>query len=527
MIQMKKTLLGLKSMMVIATACSVMSCIKTDGSWTDPTSGEDSTTGTTTGDGSTSATTKIDSTYTAGTTEGSTETGYDEDDLVETSFSLASTVKIVYGSTMTVTNPLDGNGVTVTTDGNNVVINATVAGVAYEVSGSTTSGSLKIYSDKKFELNLNGASITSTDRPAINIQSKKTAFVVLAASSTNSLADPASYTAVTDGEDAKGAFFSEGQLVFSGTGALTVKGNYKHGIVSDDYIRVRTGTLSITSTVKDAIHTNEGFIMDNGTLNLTAADDGVQVDAGFAIVNDGTMTINSTGKGITADNEDEDPDVTPYVVINGGNITVTGKDEGIESKGDLTINGGNIVCNTSDDGINASDDIYINGGRIFAYATDNDAIDANGLLTVTGGLIVAAGARQPEASFDCDARTFKITGGMMVGVAGATSGPSASVSTINSVVLGSGSSGQIIHIEDTDGNEVMTFKAPEAFSTLIYASSKLKASTSYKIYTGGSVASGTDFNGLYMSGTYSGGTNAGSFTTSGTVTQVGGSISRG
>ncbi|SEA01694.1 protein of unknown function [Arachidicoccus rhizosphaerae] len=513
--------------MVIVATCSLISCGKSDGSWTDPTSDQGSTTGTTTGDGSSSATTKIDSTYTSGTAEGSTETGYDEDDLVESSFTLASTVKIVYGSTVTVTNPLAGNGVTITTDGNNVVINATVAGVAYDVSGTTSSGSLKIYSDKKFELNLNGASITSTDRPAINIQSGKTAFVVLQQGSTNSLTDAASYTSLTDGEDAKGAFFSEGQLVFSGSGALTVNGNYKHGIVSDDYIRVRTGTLNVTSTVKDAIHTNEGFIMDNGTLNLKSADDGVQVDAGYAIVNDGTITINSTGKGITADNEDEDPEVTPYVVINGGNISVTAKDEGIESKGDLTINAGNIVCNTTDDGINAADNIYINGGKIFAYATDNDGIDANGLLTITGGVVVAAGARQPEASFDCDARTFKITGGMIVGVAGATSGPTASASTVNSVILGSGTSGQIIHIEDTDGNEVMTFKAPEAFSTLIYASSKLKSSTSYKIYTGGSVASGTDFNGLYMSGTYSGGTNAGSFTTSSTVTQVGGSISRG
>jgi len=116
---------------------------------------------------------------------------------------------------------------------------------------------------------------------------------------------------------------------------------------------------------------------------------------------------------------------------------------------------------------------------------------------------------------------------MIVGIAGATSGPSASASTVASVVLGSGKNGQIIHIEDTEGNEVMTFQTPQDYNTLIYASSKLKSGINYKIYTGGAVDSGTDFNGLYLSGTYSGGTNAGSFSTSSMVTQVGGSISRG
>jgi len=523
---MKTALLNFKTILVFVVTCCIFSCVKSDGVYSDPNYGQQSS-GTTAGDGTTSATTQIDSTYTSGSGEGSTETGYNADDFVESSFTLSSTVKIVFGAVVTVTNPLKGNGVSITTDGNNVVINATVTGVAYDISGGTSNGSLKIYSDKKFELNLNGVDITSTDRPAINIQSKKTAFVVLQTDSHNTLVDAASYTSLTDGEDAKGALFSEGQIVFSGAGSLSVTGNFKHAIVSDDYIRVRSGDLTVTSKVKDAIHTNEAFVMDNGILSLTSADDGIQVDAGYAIINDGTLNIEANGKGITADNEDENPDVTPYLVINGGNITVNGQDEGLESKGDLTINDGQIVCKTSDDGINATNNIYINGGHIYAYATGNDAIDANGLLTVTGGIVVAAGARQPEASFDCDARTFKITGGMIVGVAGATSGPSATASTVHTVVLGSGTNGGIVHIEDTEGNEVMTFKAPEDFSTLIYASSKLKSGINYKIYTGGAVASGTDFNGLYLSGTYSGGTNAGSFSTSSMVTQVGGSISRG
>jgi len=475
----------------------------------------------------TSGSVSIDSAYTTGSAEGSSETGSDEDDLVENSFSLSATVTIAFGSAVTVSNPLDGKGVTITKDGNNVVVNASVSGVAYKISGKTTDGSLKIYSDKKFELILDGVSITSTDRPAINIQSKKTAFVISSDNAENTLGDAAAYSAIPDTEDAKAALFSEGQLVFSGGGSLTVKGNYKHGICSDDYIRIRSGNITVTSTVKDAIHVNDHFILDDGTLNLTSADDGIQVDAGYVIINNGTLTVNSTGKAITADYDDEDPTATPYLVINGGSVNITSADEGIESKGDLSINGGDIEVKSSDDGINAGVNIYINGGRVYSYATANDAIDANGLLTVTGGLIVAIGSREPEASFDCDARTFKITGGMMVGVAGATSGPTASVCTVHSLVMGSARSGQLIHIQDEDGNEVMTFETPESFSTLIYASSKLKTGKSYKVYTGGSVSSGTDFRGLYLGGTYSGGTSSASFTTTNMVTQIGGSISRG
>ena len=69
----------------------------------------------------------------------------------------------------------------------------------------------------------------------------------------NYLADASSYSTVT-GEDEKGCFFSEGQLIFSGTGALTVTGNYKHGICSDDYVRLRSGSnITVASAVKDGI----------------------------------------------------------------------------------------------------------------------------------------------------------------------------------------------------------------------------------------------------------------------------------
>jgi len=467
----------------------------------------------------------IDSAFTTGTAEGSVETGFNADDLVENS-TFSGNVSINFGSTVSITNPLSAGGVTITQNGADVVITSSASGVEYTLSGTTSNGSVKIYSDKKFKLTLNGVSITNTDGPAINIQSSKRAFIVVADNTTNTLTDGSTYAA--SAEDMKGTVFSEGQMIFSGSGSLSVKGNYKHAIASDDYVRVRSGNITITGAVTDGIHTNDAFIADGGTFKITAASDGIECEEGYVIINDGTFTLNTGDDGIAASYDETDGTIAPYVTINNGTITVNSSaGEGIESKSVLTINNGNISTVTADDGLNAGTAIYINGGNVYSYSTGNDAMDSNGTFTITGGKVVAVGSRAPEASIDCDARTLKITGGIVVGIAGATSGPSASASTVHSVIMGSGTANQIIHIEAADGTEALTFLAPVSYSTLLFASSKLKANTSYKVYTGGSVSGATDFHGVYTSGTYITGASGTSFTTSSMVTQTGGSISRG
>lgn len=462
----------------------------------------------------------------SGTAEGSTATGANADDLLENS-TFSKTVTIDFGSSITVSNPLEGSGVTISQSNGDVVITATVAEVEYILSGTSSNGSVKIYSDKKFKLVLNGLSLTNNDGPAINIQSSKRVFVVLADNTSNSLTDGASYATVT-GEDMKATFFSEGQLIFSGNGSLTVKGNYKHAICSDDYIRVRSGTITITGAATDGFHTNDAFIVDGGTLAITAGSDGIECEEGYIIINDGNFVINAGDDGIAASYNDGDADITPYVTINGGHIQITSSaGEGIESKSVLTINNGYIATVTADDGLNAGTAIYINGGYVYSYSTGNDAMDSNGTFTITGGKIVAIGARSPEAGIDCDANTFKITGGQVVAIGGATSGPTASVSTVPSLVRGGGNANELIHIRAADGTEAVTFLAPVSYTTMLVAGSKFKLNTTYTIYTGGSISNAIQFYGLYTGGSYSGGTAGTSFTTSSLVTQIGGSISRG
>src|SRR5690606_20431191 len=116
------------------------------------------------------------------------------DDLVENS-TFTGKVTIRFGSEINISNPFEGKGVEVSAANGDVTVNSTIAEIEYEVSGTTTDGSLKIYSDKKFKLTLSGVSITNPDGPAINIQSGKRVFVVLSAGSDNQLTDGSSYTA--------------------------------------------------------------------------------------------------------------------------------------------------------------------------------------------------------------------------------------------------------------------------------------------------------------------------------------------
>ena len=491
----------------------------------DDVSPEVGTTTPTTGTGTTNGTSAITSSIvTTGTAEGSIEIGANVDDLIENS-TFPSVVAVNFGTSVSLTNPLAANGVTITQSGNDITITSTATGVDFQLSGTTTNGSVKIYSEKKFKITLNGVSITNNDGPALNIQSSKRAFLVSTDGTTNTFADGLTYATST--EDMKGTIFSEGQMVFGGTGTINVKGNFKHAIASDDYIRLRAGTINITGAITDGVHTNDAFIMDGGTLKITAASDGIEAEEGYIIINDGTLTTTTGDDGIAASYEGTDATIIPYVNINGGTLTITStKGEGIESKGALTINKGNVTINTYDDGLNAGKAMYINGGKIYAYATNNDAMDSNGTFTITGGIIVAIGANSPEASIDCDARTLKITGGLLIGIGGATSGPTSSVTTVRAVVMGSGAANQIIHLEAADGTEALTFLAPKSYSTLLFSGSKLKASTAYTVYTGGSVTDGTSFNGLYLTGTYNRGTKGTAFTTTNVLTQTGGSISR-
>ncbi len=316
----------------------------------------------------------------------------------------STVVEVKYnGTDAEIINPFAFEGVTVTKSGADVVVTSTsLSEITYQLTGTTTTGSFKVYSDTKFNLNMNSVSITNDDGAAINIQTGKKCTVNLTGTST--LTDAASYTSVS-GEDQKGCFFSEGQIIFTGTGTLNVNGNYKHGICSDDYIDIQSGTVNIVKAANDGIRTNDYFLMTGGTLTTAATGDGIDGDAGYIQIDGGTMNVTvSTAdtKGIKCDS---------IITVNGGDITLTvpaAQGKGFKTKQTMTVNGGTITANmTGSVAIVSNDPSYCT-----AIKTDVDFVQTNGTINITHS---GAGGRGISADGNVNLKggslTTTVTGG--------------------------------------------------------------------------------------------------------------------
>ena len=288
------------------------------------------------------------------------------------------------------------SGVNVIAKGAHVTVTSSKKNIAYTLKGNTTNGSFKLYSDKKTQINLDNVSITNPTGAAINIQSGKTMLINIASNSTNILEDGATYTTST-GEDQKGALFSEGQLIFSGSGALEVKSHGGHGIVSDDYIRVRGGNITVNS-VRDGINTNDRFVMYGGSLNVTAQEDGLDIGKGYIEIGGGKLTVNAGDEGITASYEGEsngstDPAITPHIDIKGGliKVTTTGeKGHALRAMSTLSMTGGIVQATTKGAGSKAlmsEGDMTLTGGKVTAF-TEGDALYEADLKEVSSSAAV-------------------------------------------------------------------------------------------------------------------------------------------
>jgi len=323
------------------------------------------------------------------------------------------------------------DGVTITNTNGTIVCNHGSNKVCYTVSGTTSCGSLTIVGEKKCEVVLNGVDITSPDSAALNILSKKRAFVCLADGTTNTLRDTQS------SNDHKGALYAKGKLLFSGTGSLSVYGRHNNAIHSADYIIFNKGVnVYANSTTNHGIKANDGIYINGGILNVEVSAGGAKaincesdviVNGGRTIaIATGNRTYDSTegdyksAKGIKADGN---------ISINGGEVAVrvTGTQaEGIESEGTMDITGGTVsVYAKQDDAMNAAGNMTISGGTVIGYSAGNDGMDANGNFYIKGGIVYAIGASQPEVGIDANTEggyKLYVQGGTLIAVGGLESG---------------------------------------------------------------------------------------------------------
>ncbi|MBR4817896.1 MAG: carbohydrate-binding domain-containing protein, partial [Bacteroidales bacterium] len=270
----------------------------------------------------------------------------------------------------------------VTVDGNKVTVNNTGGEVLiYELTGTTSNGFFKVYGAKKQAIVLNGANITNPDGAALNNQNKKRTFIVVKGA--NTLSDSASATYTKEGEeDQKSVLFSEAQLIFSGSGLLTVNAlnaQDKSGIASDDYIRIMDNPTIKVNAGSSAGHAFKGkdyVQLSNGSLvvSLAAAmKKGITSDD-YVLVEGGTHMVTVTG-GVAYDEEDAEYSGTAgvkadnYFAMTGGSLTI--KNTGDGGKG---INAGSYDFDAEKHTLS---DSYISGGTLTVTTTGREVNDVS------------------------------------------------------------------------------------------------------------------------------------------------------
>ncbi|OLO56803.1 hypothetical protein BKH30_00985 [Actinomyces oris] len=356
-------------------------------------------------------------------------------------------------------------------DGGTVTISG--AGT-YVISGELSNGRIVVNAPKAdVRLVLKGASITSSDGPAIDIQDAGDAIVVLAKDSKNTLTDGQSYAS---GQEATAALFSSDTLTVTGTGQLDVTGSYKDGISSKngliitgnttikvkaaddglrgkDYLVVEAGTLTVEAG-GDALKSSEGddetkgFIsLGKASITLTSTDDAISATTDVT-VKDTTLTITAGGGQANATVEEQAPpgqestadSSTPSpkginagvsYTQDSGKVTVNAADEGLQAAF-INVAGGELSIAAGDDGINASngdhvieghenadsesDDgsvLTISGGEVEVSYASSDGIDSNGSAYVKGGIVVVsgqAGAMDGSVDANGESRLVGVTG---------------------------------------------------------------------------------------------------------------------
>ncbi len=392
----------------------------------------------------------------------------DDDYIENTTFDKTITVTFSQSGNASVSG--DESGI-VSINGNDVIAtNNTDQVIKYVLTGETGDGFFKLYSTKKQAIVLNGVSITNPDGAAINNQSKKRTFIVLNDGTKNYLTDGANYSDATDSEDMKGCFFSEGQLIFSGSGYLEVDANCKAGIRSDDYVRTMPkANIWVDASAGNGIRGNEAVIVTGGVMNINVtgtADKGISTDGEVRIeggrttiftsggyeydsdendysacsgikadsvinINGGELNIKSTGTGGKGLNCDDEININDGVV----RIITTGKRQkdskgsvspkGIKADGKITVSGGQTQVRlegTGDgtEGIESKSEIHIEAGTVESYSYD-DAINSAGNLYIDGGYVYAR-------SYNNDAidanKNLYINGGVVIaeGASGAECG---------------------------------------------------------------------------------------------------------
>jgi hypothetical protein len=304
---------------------------------------------------------------------------------------------------------------------------------------------------------------------------------------------------------------AEGQITIDG-GDFKIAvgtGQGSHGIKSGDTVTVNDGTIDITSCYEGI---QASYIdITGGDITINSVDDGINAssgDGGFGMgfgmggpgmggtggqgmrqrgsYNASDTETTETGEASegekpelgempegempegekpelgempegeqpqSGDTSDEDMSTveTPWIHISGGTLTIlndSGRDaDGIDSNGDIIITGGTIrVSLTGDGGNNAID-----------CATEN-----GGVCEISGGNIIACGSSQMAEGFGSSSTQCSVLYNLQTGA----------------------EAGTTLTLRDSDGNVLMSYEVPNAFTSVNISCPEMELGETYTIYVG-------------------------------------------
>lgn len=211
---------------------------------------------------------------------------------------------------------------------NGADVTITKAGT-YRIAGALDDGQILVDAGKQdaVTLVLDGVTISCSDSAGIYEKQAGSMTLLLADGSSNVISDGAEYQFPDGGDEPDAAVFAKDDLTITGTGTLTVTGNYHNGIGSKDNLLVESGTLTVTAV-------NDGL---RGRDSVT--------------ISDGTFAIDAEGDGIKSNN-DEDTQ-KGWILLSGGSYQISAGNDGIQAETVLTVTGGSYEIVTGGGSENA------------------------------------------------------------------------------------------------------------------------------------------------------------------------------
>ncbi len=232
---------------------------------------------------------------------------------LDPSYSESGSTKITFSDTGTI---VAGNGAVA--DGCSVTVSSEGT---YIISGSCGDGCIRVDAgdNDKIQLVFSSLTLTSASASPLIVANAGKVFLTLADGSTSSLTDASDYELTVNESTVDAAIFSKADLTINGGGALTVNGQYKHGIVSKDDLVIAGGTISVTS-VSTAVDGKNCVKMTGCTVNVDSGTNAIRstneddTSCGFVYIADGTYNITAGTDGISG---------VTCVAICGGTLNIT------------------------------------------------------------------------------------------------------------------------------------------------------------------------------------------------------------